>query len=194
MRDAEWLHLTGGNLVITEASYEACLRAMNLLSPSATVSFDPNIRAEWLNVDGHSTAMAARAGAGELHSAQCGRGDAVDRRERMTRTGCRQLAAAGKVVVLKRGAAGCTVFSQEVSMRFAGFDVDEVDPTGAGDTFCAGFTVAILDGLNLYDAAVFANAVGALAVTKKGPMEGAPTRNEVSALINRQRRIGRMDS
>ena len=64
-----------------------------------------------------------------------------------------------------------------------GFAVPEVDPTGAGDTFCAGFTVAMLDGLDLPQAAVFANAVGALAVTHKGPMEGASTRQEVASLI-----------
>ena len=90
--------------------------------------------------------------------------------------GCRQLAAAGKVVVLKRGAAGCTIFSPDAEVEIAGFDVKEVDPTGAGDTFCAGFTVAIMAGKNLQRCGIFANAVGALAVTKKGPMEGAPTR------------------
>ncbi len=108
--------------------------------------------------------------------------------------GSRQLAAAGKVVVLKRGSSGCMVFSQDGEFEIAGFNVKEEDPTGAGDTFCAGFTSAILDGMSLKDAAVFANAVGALAVTKRGPMEGAPTLSEVSALINRQGRIGRMDS
>ena len=29
VRDAKWLHLTGGNLVITEESYQACIRAMD---------------------------------------------------------------------------------------------------------------------------------------------------------------------
>ena len=54
-------------------------------------------------------------------------------------TGCRRLAASGKVVVLKRGASGCTVYSQDVEDDIPGFYVEEVDPTGAGDTFCAGF-------------------------------------------------------
>ena len=50
-RQAHWLHLTGGNLIITPASYQACLRAMSLMPPEAKVSFDPNIRAEWLNIE-----------------------------------------------------------------------------------------------------------------------------------------------
>ena len=64
-----------------------------------------------------------------------------------------------------------------------GVKVDEVDPTGAGDCFCAGFAVAMLDGLPLREACGYANAVGALAVTRKGPTEGAPTRQEVLSLM-----------
>ncbi|MDQ5853997.1 MAG: carbohydrate kinase family protein, partial [Chloroflexota bacterium] len=65
-----------------------------------------------------------------------------------------------------------------------GFVVPEVDPTGAGDTFCAAFVVGLLDGLDPVVAARFANAAGALAVTRRGPMEGAPTREEVTQLLH----------
>ncbi|UCG94907.1 MAG: carbohydrate kinase family protein [Candidatus Aerophobus sp.] len=58
-----------------------------------------------------------------------------------------------------------------------------MDPTGAGDCFDAGFVVGLLKGWPLEKAAQFANAVGALAVTKKGPMEGAPTLEEVNRLL-----------
>ena len=44
----------------------------------------------------------------------------------------------------------------------------------------------MLDNLDLRSAARFANAVGALAVTRKGPMEGAPTRQEVEELMRSQ--------
>jgi sugar/nucleoside kinase (ribokinase family) len=49
--------------------------------------------------------------------------------------------------------------------------------------FSAGFTVALLEGVDLWHAARFANAVGALAVTKKGPMEGVPTREDMLELM-----------
>ncbi len=156
--------------------------ALSLMAPDAKVSFDPNIRAEWLGrgdllrqwqpVLERADYILPSAGEAALMTG------AVD-----DETGCRQLAAAGKVVVLKQGAGGCTVYAGEAAHRIAGFDVAEIDPTGAGDTFCAGFTAAVLEGLDLADAAAFANAVGALAVTQKGPMEGAPTRAEVLALM-----------
>mgnify|MGYP000932410776 CR=1 FL=1 len=181
---ATWLHLTGGNLVITDASYDACLRAMQAMPPGARVSFDPNIRREWLNDK-------------ILHQWQpiIARADYIlpSAGEAMLMLGiedddaaCRQLAAKGKVVLQKRGALGCRVFSDGESFAIPGYAVPEIDPTGAGDTFCAGFTAAMLDNLDLRSAARFANAVGALAVTRKGPMEGAPTRQEVEDLMRRQ--------
>ncbi len=181
---ATWLHLTGGNLVITDASYEACLRAMNAMSPGARVSFDPNIRREWLNekILHQWQPIIARAdyilpSAGEA-MLMLGLDD--------DEAACRQLAAQGKVVLQKRGDLGCRVFADGESFAIPGYAVPEIDPTGAGDTFCAGFTAAMLDNLDLRSAARFANAVGALAVTRKGPMEGAPTRQEVEELMRSQ--------
>jgi len=43
------------------------------------------------------------------------------------------------VGVLKRGARGCTVFSEEAKLDFAALDAEVVDPTGAGDALAAGF-------------------------------------------------------
>lgn len=184
---ASWLHLTGGNLVITDASYQACLAAMNALPRHARVSFDPNIRREWLNdkIRRQWEPILARAdyilpSAGEAMLMTGAEDDDA---------ACRQLAAQGKVVLQKRGAFGCQVFAGEESFAIPGFAVPEVDPTGAGDTFCAGFTAAMLDNLDLRSAALFANAVGALAVTRRGPMEGAPTRREVAALMHAQPHI-----
>ncbi len=44
--------------------------------------------------------------------------------------------------------------------------VEEVDPTGAGDSYDAGFIHGILEGKNLEEAARFANEVGATSVTR----------------------------
>ena len=45
------------------------------------------------------------------------------------------------VGVLKRGARGCTVFTEEAKLDFAALEVEVVDPTGAGDALAAGFLV-----------------------------------------------------
>ncbi len=184
-RAARWLHLTGCNLAVTERSREACYRAMALLPAGAQVSFDPNIRPEVLSVEEVRALCRPAIERADVILPSLGEaamltGAATDEE------GCRLWAAQGKTVVLKQGPAGCRVFHGPEDLSVPGFRVEEVDPTGAGDCFCAGFTVAILDGLGLREAARFANAVGALAVTRKGPMEGAPTREEVRALMAAQ--------
>ena len=57
--------------------------------------------------------------------------------------------------------------------------MDEIDPTGAGDRFAAGFVVSWLAGERVEDALRVANACGAMAVTTQGPMEGMPTLAEL---------------
>ena len=66
-----------------------------------------------------------------------------------------------------------------------GFAVDEVDPTGAGDCFGAAFVSFWLRGAAPAEALRIANACGALAVTRKGPMEGIFPLAEVEAFVGR---------
>jgi sugar/nucleoside kinase (ribokinase family) len=45
------------------------------------------------------------------------------------------------VGVLKRGARGCSVFTEDAKLDFAAVEAEVVDPTGAGDALAAGFLV-----------------------------------------------------
>ena len=182
LKNARWLHLTGCNLAVTESARQACYHAMHLLPAGAKVSFDANIRPELLTVEQirelcRPAVERADVILPSLGEAAMLTGQADDE------TGCRQWAAQGKIVVLKRGAAGCRIYASGQEIDVPGFKVEEVDPTGAGDSFCAGFTVALLEGMDLTRAGRFANAVGALAVTRLGPMEGAPARAAVENLL-----------
>jgi sugar/nucleoside kinase (ribokinase family) len=186
-RNTRWLHLTGCNLSITPDSRDACLAAMHAVNAGAIVSFDPNIRPELLSVEEIRELVQPVIERANLifpsrSEAAMLTGEAGDE------AGCRHWAAQGKTVVLKQGESGCRVFTPDGDFAVPGFPVQEVDPTGAGDTFCAAFTVALLDGLergrpDLVAVARFANAAGALAVTRLGPMEGAPTRAQVLDLL-----------
>ncbi len=180
--NCRWLHLTGCTLAVNDASRDACYRALRGLPPGARVSFDPNLRPEVLSVEQIRDLCRPALERADVFLPSAGEamlftGAASDEE------GCRLLAAQGKLVALKLGAQGCRLFSGEQDLRIPSFPVVEVDPTGAGDTFSAALTVALLEGLPLEQAGRFANAAGALAVTKKGPMEGAPTRAEVVRLL-----------
>ena len=53
------------------------------------------------------------------------------------------------------------------------FKVNEIDPTGAGDCFGGAFTALWLSDMPIDEALTLAAAAGAMAVTQRGPMEGA---------------------
>ena len=57
-----------------------------------------------------------------------------------------------------------------------------------GDGFAVGFISGVLDGLSLKEAAIRANAIGALAVMSSGDMEGLPTRQQLETFITNNKR------
>lgn len=88
-----------------------------------------------------------------------------------------------EVIVIKRGAAGATVVGDGERHDFAGHTVEEIDPTGAGDCFGGTFISLLAQGATLRDAGAQANAAGALAVTRRGPMEGNSSPSELAAFL-----------
>ena len=61
--------------------------------------------------------------------------------------------------------------------------VDTIDTTGAGDTFTAALTVALVEGQPPEQALTFACAAGAAATTKRGAQPSLPMRADVEALL-----------
>ncbi len=60
--------------------------------------------------------------------------------------------------------------------------VTVIDTTGAGDSFAAALTTALLEGQAPQEALEFACTVGALTTTKLGTQTAAPLRSEVTAI------------
>ena len=91
-----------------------------------------------------------------------------------------------KMVILKRGKKGCTIFTEDLTdgMDIAGYNVDEIDPTGAGDSFGGAFIVGYLLNWKLEKIGKVANAVGALKVTHFGPIP-TTTYEEVIKLVEK---------
>jgi ribokinase len=89
-------------------------------------------------------------------------------------------------VVMTCGAAGCEVLSDGKRQRVPGFHVEAVDTTGAGDCFNGALAVALARGLKMIDAARYANAAAALAVTRFGAQTSMPTDEEVQEFLRTQ--------
>lgn len=76
------------------------------------------------------------------------------------------------IIALKRGSKGALILDGKSEFAIAPHHVSEVDPTGAGDCFCGTFLALLIQGYSMETAGEYANAAGALSVTKRGPMEG----------------------
>lgn len=90
-----------------------------------------------------------------------------------------------ELIVLKRGKSGATVYSRDSATDIPACVVKEVDPTGAGDSFDAGFLCGLLGNHTIEECGRIAAAAGALNAAAFGPMEGDITESSVRALLGR---------
>ena len=88
-------------------------------------------------------------------------------------------------IVLKLGPLGCTVITSDIPDITANFkvikgnQVDILNVLGAGDAFMSGFLRGYLKGESLEKSANYANASGALVVSRHGCAPAIPSENEL---------------
>lgn len=89
-----------------------------------------------------------------------------------------------EALVLKRGSHGVTIFTRDVShVNVAGFPVEVVNTVGAGDAFASGLIYSWVQMKNWQECAEFANACGAIVVTRHGCATAMPRLNEVEEFL-----------
>jgi fructokinase len=97
------------------------------------------------------------------------------------------LDAGPHTVFSTRGASGARVVADErapwgpAERDHAGYQVDPVDTTGAGDAFLAGVLYALANGESLDEVLAVADAVAALTTTENGAVDALPDREAVRA-------------
>jgi sulfofructose kinase len=98
-----------------------------------------------------------------------------------------------RMATLSRGLVGVTLGEEGFlwlekgrEERAAAPRVAVVDTLAAGDVFHAAFALGIAERKSITETARFANAAAALKCTRPGGRNGAPTRHEVEALLNKR--------
>jgi len=86
------------------------------------------------------------------------------------------------LLVATDGRHGATLFRHSVVQHFPAYDVQEVDPTGAGDVFAAAFLTALYRHGNAEQAVDFANCVASFSIEHEG-VQGIPTMEMVEERI-----------
>ena len=74
----------------------------------------------------------------------------------------------------------------ERTARHAGFAVEAVDATGAGDAFTAGLIARLAEGeadTDLDEAVAFANATASMSVREEGGMTALPAKADVESFL-----------
>ncbi|MFO8079182.1 MAG: ribokinase [Armatimonadota bacterium] len=90
------------------------------------------------------------------------------------------------IPIIKLGAQGALVLTDEGTRLVRGYSVDVVDTTGAGDAFAGALGTRLAEGAPVEEAIAFANAAGAMAASRFGAQPSLPTRDEVEALMAEQ--------
>jgi ribokinase len=84
-------------------------------------------------------------------------------------------------VLCKAGVRGAFLDTGDGFRHFPGYPVGSVDTTAAGDAFNGALAVVLSEGRTLEEAIPFANAAGALSVTRAGAQQSLPWRRELQA-------------
>ena len=169
------LHIMGSSLSISKNSREACYKAIKItrmINPKAIISFDPNLRPEMLDVE---EILKICQPVLEETDILLPSGEEAEMLARIKGEEAACLALLERnpeIVILKQGRLGSTIFSKKIPspLHNSSFNIEERDPTGAGDSFGGAFISSFLKGWDLKKSLQFANAVGALKVNHFGPM------------------------
>jgi ribokinase len=94
----------------------------------------------------------------------------------------------GVPVVMTAGGRGCVLDDGSHRVHIPAHRVAVVDTVGAGDAFCGALGRCLSTGTSLRDAAVYANAAGALAVTRAGAEPAMPRWREIVHLATASKR------
>lgn len=90
-----------------------------------------------------------------------------------------------KYLFLKSGENGCYIYTtgEKSPIHVPGFPVEVQNVLGAGDAFASGLIFGFLNNWEWYKSARYANACGAILVTKHGCANFMPSLNEVETFI-----------
>ena len=142
-----FFHAMGCSLMVNDRFRESIFEAVRFSHErAAKISFDPNIRPELLaGQDIHMVfgpllerCSVLLPGVAELELLAGASG---------VEPSARALFKSGalEIIVLKRGKSGATLLEEGTKIEMPTYAVKEVDPTGAGDSFDAGFPCGLLE-------------------------------------------------
>ncbi len=180
------LHLSGITSALSESARESVTTLVDAaVAAGVLVSLDVNYRSRLWSREQARTVLAPLAvraalviaSEDELDLVGAGPGSEADLAGALLAQGVDQVA-------VKRGSSGASVYAAGEVHHAPALDVTAVDPIGAGDAFVAGYLSGILDGLDPAASLRRGTVTGAFVASSAGDWEGAPSRAELSLLLD----------
>ena len=189
---AKILHITGITPALSESCKEAAFEAIRMARKHGVkVSFDPNLRLKLWSIEEARPVLLELAKLCDIFL------PGLDELKLLYQTDdwdvivskLRELSA---ISIVKGGENETYVVTSDSVTAVPYFKAEHVvDTVGAGDGFCAGFLVGLLKEYEYAEAVRIGNLVGSLIVQTEGDWEGAPTWEQVDAVLNDVKHIER---
>lgn len=189
--DVRLLHVTGIPPAVNRITRGAVYHLMAKAREAGTfITFDPNLRpALWKNEETMIKVLNNMARYANVVLPGIAEGKILTGSDDKDVIAQFYLDMGVEYVVIKTGSEGAFIKKRGEELKnIPGFKVKEVvDTVGAGDGFAVGIISGYLDGLDMENSAVRANAIGSLQVQNQGDNEGLPTREELKVYIEANR-------
>jgi len=186
LKEVKLFHVMGCSLMISRDVRDIInSTARTVKAHGGLVSFDPNLRIELLkdekldDVIGGILDLTDILLPGEKELLQITGNESVDQ------AASSLLSKKISTIVIKRGRQGALLIDEKREVHADPISIQEVDPTGAGDAFDAGFVCGYMEGESPELCLALANGCGALNASYFGPMEGVFHRDYVENFMNK---------
>jgi sugar/nucleoside kinase (ribokinase family) len=179
------VHVSGSVLSGQEMRKKVMWVCTALHKQGVVISFDPNIRKELVSDPSYFNAVNELMDICTYFLPSDEDAEVLFPGESLESFSSKLFTKGVECVVLKRGDKGSVGIRRNgETHNFSAHKVDAIDPTGAGDCFCATFITLISSGgCSFRKSLEYANVAGALAVTKVGPMEGSSTLKQIETFL-----------
>ena len=188
LEDAKYMHIMGCSLMSSVDFANEIVKTMMMMKEKGVkISFDPNVRLEMMRdpvvleilkkvFDNASILMP---GVAELKMLS-GEEDLQKAIAKVFENKNLEL------LVLKNGSKGSRIYTREgLALEQGIYKVEQLDATGAGDSYDAAFICGLAEGKTLLEAARMGAAAGALNAAAFGPMEGNISPATVQEMIDK---------
>jgi 2-dehydro-3-deoxygluconokinase len=187
---ARWLHVTGIFAALSESCRETLFAAIGVAKEKGMfISFDPNVRLQLWSKEQAKNTLLTIAGLSDLILPGIAEAELLLGTTEWQSVANTFHQQGNTWVIMKNGSDGAYHSKRESDGRLTqgyekGFKVQRVvDTVGAGDGFAVGVISTMLEGHTLAEAVRRGNAIGSLAVTVQGDVEGYPTRKQLDEYL-----------